>query len=168
MNKDQVKALNGMYLVEYSSNNSGGDWWLKDKDWRALDKAGWKVIWARQEFAYNEEGDYTFTKEGLPKVRVVRKSNSFYFSKKEGRMLGALSSNAFKKFKTLKEALEEFENITGQTITDEGCNCCGPPHSFSWDNFKGDRGDCSGEDCLPILFPDKKIPGSLRACVEKR
>ncbi len=26
--------------IEYSSNNSGGDWWLKDEDWFALEKAG--------------------------------------------------------------------------------------------------------------------------------
>ena len=35
-------------LVEYSSNNSGGNWWLKDKDWLALEKAGWRVYWERR------------------------------------------------------------------------------------------------------------------------
>lgn len=31
--------------VEYDHNNSGGRWWLTDKDWEALEKAGWKVDW---------------------------------------------------------------------------------------------------------------------------
>jgi hypothetical protein len=35
--------------VEYSSNNSGGSWWLKDKDWYTLEKAGWKVEWYKEE-----------------------------------------------------------------------------------------------------------------------
>ncbi len=32
-------------LVEYSSNNSGGDWWLTEQDWLNLEKAGWVVVW---------------------------------------------------------------------------------------------------------------------------
>jgi hypothetical protein len=31
--------------VEYSSNNSGGNWWLSDEDWKALENAGWNVQW---------------------------------------------------------------------------------------------------------------------------
>lgn len=31
--------------VRYSSNNSGGDWWLSDDDWRALSAEGWEVEW---------------------------------------------------------------------------------------------------------------------------
>lgn len=34
-------------IVEYSSNNSGGDWWLSDDDWKNLESAGWKVKWIR-------------------------------------------------------------------------------------------------------------------------
>ena len=32
-------------FVTYSSNNSGGDWWLNDADWKALEAAGWVVKW---------------------------------------------------------------------------------------------------------------------------
>ena len=42
--------------------------------------------------------------------------------------------NAEKEFSSIKEALEEFESITDQCVTDEGCNCCGAPHRFEWDN----------------------------------
>ena len=37
-----------MSTVRYSSNNSGGDWWLSDKDWYALEEAGWDVDWASE------------------------------------------------------------------------------------------------------------------------
>jgi hypothetical protein len=30
------------------------------------------------------------------------------------------------------KAIEEFEQITGQNIDDEGCGCCGPPHELSY------------------------------------
>ena len=36
---------NVMVTVNYSSNNSGGSWWLNDSDWKALEKAGWTVEW---------------------------------------------------------------------------------------------------------------------------
>ena len=31
--------------ITYSSNNSGGGWWLTDEDWYALENAGWVVEW---------------------------------------------------------------------------------------------------------------------------
>ena len=100
--------------IEYSSNNSGGSWWLKDEDWKALEAAGWWV--------------------GLAKC-------------------------AKKDFTTVKEALEEFERITGENVSDEGCNCCGAPHSFFWEG-----GYCSGEDCLQYLYSN--VPSNLREAVE--
>ena len=37
---------------------------------------------------------------------------------------------AVKSFPSMKAALEEFEQLTGHDVSDEGCNCCGPPHEF--------------------------------------
>lgn len=31
--------------IAYKSNNSGGDWWLDDDDWRNLERLGWVVDW---------------------------------------------------------------------------------------------------------------------------
>lgn len=31
--------------ITYSSNNSGGGWWLSTEDWLNLEKAGWLVDW---------------------------------------------------------------------------------------------------------------------------
>lgn len=100
------------YLVEYSSNNSGGSWWLKDEDWFALEKAGWVVDWC--------------------------KNNKSEFCKpdKNGRWLGALATNAFLVIDANSEVTAEklaivmFEDATGQCAEDRGCPCCGEPHSF--------------------------------------
>lgn len=92
--------------VEYSSNNSGGEWWLTDENWKALEKAGWIVSWS----AENE-----YQKE---------------YCDEEGRYLGALARDAKREGLSYDDAIEEWENITGCNADDEGCPCCGPPHSF--------------------------------------
>lgn len=94
--------------VEYSSNNSGGYWWLTDEDWRKLEAAGWEVDW------YGESTSNF----------VVRSLTS------EGRFLGALASSARRQALSLEMAIAEWQYITGQDPADEGCNCCGSPHSF--------------------------------------
>lgn len=89
--------------VEYRSNNSGGNWWLTDENWLALEKAGWKVAWVGNGDAHS--GD---------------------------RWLGALARSAIKEGATsLEKAAEEWEQITGERATDAGCPCCGIPHTFT-------------------------------------
>lgn len=80
--------------VEYSSNNSGGYWWLTDEDWKNLEKAGWEVDW------------------------------------EEGRRMRALATSAKRYGVSLRVAMAEFEDVTGQSPFDQGCNCCGKPHEF--------------------------------------
>jgi hypothetical protein len=101
-----------MGLIEYSSNNSGGSWWLEDKDWEALDRAGWTVHW----YADRE---------------------NLFFKDEDGRFLGALAMSAEKACDDPEVAIEEWERITGQSSLTEGCNCCGPPHSFSFTDNDG-------------------------------
>jgi hypothetical protein len=36
--------------IEYSSNNSGGSWWLSDDDWKKLEDAGWVVEWENERW----------------------------------------------------------------------------------------------------------------------
>lgn len=95
--------------LEYSSNNSGGRWWLDDNDWYALERVGWTIDW------YKDRDDG-------------------WGSYKDGRFLDALASGAHKIVgsKTeATEAIEQFEKVTGQSVTDQGCNCCGRPHYFT-------------------------------------
>jgi hypothetical protein len=92
--------------IKYSSNNSGGRWWLKDEDWLALETAGWKVDW------YKDRTDRSFIGEA-------------------DRFLGALASKAKREGLTMEEAVAEWERITSANSTDIGCPCCGNPHTFT-------------------------------------
>lgn len=100
-----------MGILTYSTNNSGGGWWLEDEDWKALEKAGWKVFWmkGREDAPKNEIGD-----EG------------------EVRWLGALAKECAKVFDNSEEGISEFERVAHQSASDCGCECCGAPHSFQW------------------------------------
>ena len=91
--------------VEYNSNNSGGEWWLKDEDWLALEEAGWKVDWVRGHGTRQADED--------------------------GRWLGALATSATREGLSLEEAVAEWERVTGECSTDAGCQCCGQPHNFT-------------------------------------
>jgi len=94
-----------MKIYHYTSNNSGGSWWLTDQNWLDLEKEGWKVLWKRDDpYARPDEN---------------------------GRWLGALATEAEKEFHSKPEAVAEFERITGANVDDEGCPCCGQPHYIS-------------------------------------
>ena len=123
--------------VEYSSNNSGGSWWLNDKQWRALEAAGWKVAWMHLEFTYTEKGAFLRDSDGTPKLVPVGKGNGRYGKfaspneKGEYRFLGALAQTAYRVGLSLRKAAAEWERVTGESATDAGCPCCGQPHTFT-------------------------------------
>lgn len=130
-------------IVRYSTNNSGGSDWLRVKDWEALEKSGWRT-YGFGNFEYDSKGNEILDAEGYPK----------FIGRKERRIYG------YKKFDSIQEALEEFEKLTGQDVSDEGCNCCGAPHNFNWgDNYS------SGSDLLQYLYPGKNIPKSIRESI---
>lgn len=94
--------------VRYSSNNSGGSWWLADDQWKALEAAGWEVEWYKKGALMSrpdKDGKYRF--------------------------LGALASYAYLECESIEEAVESFERITGEDASASGCDCCGQPHYFS-------------------------------------
>ena len=122
--------------VEYSANNSGGSWWLKDEDWRALERAGWKVAWATLENLYDDSGEYVYDTDGMPKLVPPGQGNSKFASlsatlNKGGRYMGALAKTAYRVGLSLREAAAEFDRVTSCTSTDAGCACCGQPHYFT-------------------------------------
>lgn len=108
-----------MAITEYSSNNSGGDWWLTDQNWRDLEAAGWTVNWFANDPHYNGEGTgpYDFGK----------------MTDKDGRWLRALASHATREGLSMRDAIAEWERVTGESSNALGCSCCGTPHSFSDD-----------------------------------
>lgn len=87
--------------------------------------------------------------------------NTFFKPDAEGRWMGALATEASVERATMKEAIEEFERITGQDASAEGCNCCGAPHSFSSDGEYA-----SGEDVVAVLYGDDS-PKNLREAVKQ-
>lgn len=153
-------------LVEYQSNNSGGYWWLGDKDWIKLEEAGWTIEWGGLYFCNDTFGQDKITPYVVKCNKEhceghIRFTSHTQMTDKD-RWLGCLAREAHKEFDTIGEAIKEFEEVTGQDASDEGCNCCGAPHRFAWDDDY-----CSGEGCLQYLFPDKEIPSSLREAIER-
>lgn len=113
--------------VEYSANNSGGHWWLTDEDWYKLEKAGWVILWAKDEFVY-DDGAYVY-ENGAPKISGGSRTN---FIDNDGRWLGTLAKYAFKpNCEDIKAAVSEWEDITRQSASEPGCQCCGQPHNFA-------------------------------------
>lgn len=100
--------------IKYSSNNSGGYWWLTDDDWKNLEAGGWEVHWFRNDT------DLVFPTD------------------EDGRWLGALAMYAIRRGVSLEAAQAEFQDITGIDADDEGCNCCGQPHNFYEVDDNGD------------------------------
>ena len=93
-------------VLTYSANNSGGNWWLNDDDWRHLEDAGWQVEWVRNQTSPLRAGE---------------------------RFLGALATEARKTFDTPEEGVAEWAEITKANPAALGCySCCGPPHSFDF------------------------------------
>ncbi len=94
--------------VTYSSNNSGGRWWLKDEDWKKLEAAGWTVNW-------------------------VKDDKNRYIGRDPGneRWLGALATEASIEVESIDVAIAKWEYVTGKDAFAKGCSCCGQPHNFS-------------------------------------
>ena len=139
-------------IIQFHSNNSGGNRWLNDDNWLALEKAGWKLF-SFGDFVY-EGDDYSYSEDGLPERKGGKATNS----------MGTLAHYAFKKFDSMKEAIIELEKLTGLDSTEEGCNCCGPPHCFS---SVDSRVYCSGEGILPYLYPESETNKSKRELIEE-
>jgi hypothetical protein len=135
--------------VEYSSNNSGGSWWLKTEDWKALEDAGWNVEWGGLYFCHSKSD---FTKCRRPRGHIDCwdgiTTNEHGHNPCEGHrayesydeaiavgnaaiFLGAIAIAATRHGLALHDAVEEWEKVTGKSSTDAGCPCCGQPHTFT-------------------------------------
>jgi hypothetical protein len=110
---DKLAVKKDTITVEYSSNNSGGSWWLNDSHWHALEKAGWKVAWRKDI------------------------KSTFASADENGRWLGALATEASFECKKPEEAISSWQECTNMDPWEEGCNCCGQPHNFSYTDEKG-------------------------------
>ena len=55
------------------------------------------------------------------------------------RWLGAAAMSAVKITDDPEAGVREFENLTNQSASDLGCNCCGQPHNFSYEDDAGNN-----------------------------
>lgn len=118
-------------VLVYSSNNSGGDWWLSKDDWDALEAAGWNVHWYQSKDWADKTTPSQYSDDPAELLRKVEPRGPFF--------LGAWAKSCAKEFGTPAEGIEEFERVANQNASDEGCNCCGPPHEFSYVDADGTR-----------------------------
>mgnify|MGYP001578001890 CR=1 FL=1 len=88
--------------VTYKSRDSGGDWWLSDQDWLALEQAGWDVCWVKDDPRYQGET----------------------------RWRGTVAKRASIDAPSLEAAIVNWTQTTGRDPNTRGCECCGQPHNF--------------------------------------
>jgi hypothetical protein len=123
--------------LHYSSNNSGGSWWLKDEDWQHLEEAGWIVHW------FHDVDDPSHVHVDDPGERRLSDhshgySNTLIPAPQTGqRWLGALAKSAAIQTDDPDQAVLDWERITNQNAAEEGCNCCGEPHYFTFTDANG-------------------------------
>ena len=123
-------------LLRYHSNNSGGSWWLSDEDWQKLEEAGWVVHWVHDA----NDPSHTHTEaSSLSHGPHYHSWNDVTVPARPSgaRWLGALATSAVIATDDPEKAIARWELIVGQSSTDEGCNCCGPPHEFEYRDANG-------------------------------
>lgn len=119
MQINNIMIKNKLKVFEYSSNNSGGSWWLSKEEWLSLEKAGWVVKWGDGDFIW-KNGSYVRDENGIPTFEV-----------NDNLWLGAHAKYAFLLAETEEEAIESFNKHSGNDYYDTGCECCGEPHNIS-------------------------------------
>jgi hypothetical protein len=129
-----------MGVIQYDSNNSGGGWWLTDDDWRALEEAGWTVHWIHDfDDPSHTHGDDERTLFGAHRHAYEDEHLLTKVTPSGERWLDALATSAARATDDPGAAVREWEKVTGANASVEGCNCCGPPHSFTFTDNEGNR-----------------------------
>ena len=140
-------------ILVYDSNNSGGSWWLSKKDYDTLEEKGWIVHWlhdiTQDHGDYEGKGDEKNDPHAWARSPFGRDHNHHFglgsvqmlpAKWNEKLWLGAAATSAAKRFETPESGVREWEELTEQSAKGEGCNCCGPPHSFEWtDDATGEK-----------------------------
>lgn len=123
-----------MGVLRYSPNNSGGHWWLDTEAYERLEKTGWTVHWAHEkETAWGRGPDVVAdVYEYKELLKPVERNKDLNY-------MGAEAGSCAKAFPNPEMGVQEWQRIVGQSAAEMGCNCCGPPHNFSWYDDNGDE-----------------------------
>lgn len=65
-------------MIYYDSNNSGGDWWLTDADWKKLEQHGWIIDWKPERWL---GALATSAKRDLPTVAMAKAEFAYITNK---------------------------------------------------------------------------------------
>ena len=109
-----------MRWYTYSNNNSGGRYWLDAEDYKRLGDLPNTVMigWPRTD----NNGVY----HPPPIAKHVDPDWLGWYDRPcEGRACEvAFFANS------MEDVIEQWEQVVGQNVDEEGCPCCGPPHFF--------------------------------------
>ena len=144
-----MAKIKGDWYVKYTSNNSGGGWWLNDQNWIDLERSGWLVVWGEITFCCKEPrartAFFTAPKRLCAGTLALGQcyGHATYQSYEEivmhgSRYLGALATVAYYRCFDLDEGIVAWRAVTGQYPDAEGCTCCGEPHLFTREYIFGD------------------------------
>lgn len=131
------------FRVEYSSNNSGGGWWLKDTDWLALEEQGWEIEWGGLDFCNPKYGPFGGQRHTAPDTHEPdlcpghrRAASLAEAIANDDKWLGCYARAARIEIEAYSATLAEgvasewWRETLGMDPDEEGCSCCAQPHSF--------------------------------------
>jgi hypothetical protein len=99
-----------MKKYEFDENNSGGSWWLGKKEYDNLLANGWEYEASEYDLEHGYDKKGMFGDDEVPY---------------------GWRHSLTKSFNSMREAIEDWEKLTGQDFFDPGCACCGAPFSMS-------------------------------------
>lgn len=102
----------GKRIIEFSENNSGGNWWLNKRQYDALLAAGWYY----EPTEYDKANGYD-TKPFSP-------------DDKRDDVPYAWRHNLRFRAHSMEEAVGNWAGATGEDPDARGCSCCGQPFYF--------------------------------------
>lgn len=112
------------YILD--ENNSGGSWWLSKAQYDALFAAGWTYVPSQYDLDHSNDqlGGLLGTKD-VP------------YGWRHNTGVDAAS---------IRDAVDSFEEATGENFFAQGCNCCGVPFSI------GTGYDADGDRIQPAEY----------------
>lgn len=123
-------------ILHYSSNNSGGYWPLNDKDWQALEAAGWVVHWTHP-IAEVHEGHEPHQPDKYGDLKHSHEYDEDFVlvpanMHSDKRWLGGLATSAALETDDPEAGIDSWREATGKDPGALGCPTCGRPHYFDF------------------------------------
>jgi hypothetical protein len=112
--------------VEYTTNNSGGSFWLSDQKWLDLEQAGWTVMWGE----HYDDSTKQVVRYASYQDLVAAGPKARFLNTAARRALIMLPDLPIPDSVLERLAKDVWGIATGMDPDAKGCDCCGPPHAF--------------------------------------